>query len=476
MYSYILLLIFSILSVQSFFYRNLKSSIESDTLIFELILNAEKSKIISHELYQNKDYLEEAKQLDREFLKNNLEKFSNHSYNPTIFSINESIQVAKVINFYDLISKNILHIYDIKYDIKVIDLDSYKDNSKLSFNKSSLESQIIFKIRGGSTLRSTPVPILKKPLKIQPSKMVKTGIHVSSVIIMLFTCLQIAILINNTSSRPIPGSKINRFKYLLEDVVGPISYRMNFFKIFSQIFSSKQALDTFLLTLKIHGIILNPITLFNLCLNLFFADIMSAKTISAWTSLFLLGIPALIAYFSFKNDDANVIFYTFFTGIIFDICLTWLNPSYYYKLFFLYLQFWYFLFFMSWSEVVAMFNNGDYLFHRISKILKYVRKMIKKLGKVWQGEYEIPNEIPESPLKIPYNQNVKPFQTPKIEMPLMDVHNRAVSKIGEKLPIIDADFIQNNDIKSLKEYPLNGFFEIQTIVDTIFTKPIKPRK
>lgn len=472
MYAYILLLIFSILSVQSFFYRNLKNSIESDTLIFELILNAEKASIISYELYQNQRYLEDTKQLNHEFLKNNLEKFASHSFSPTVFSINQSIYVAKIISIYDLMAKNVLYVSD----VKVIDLDIYEAHSKLNFNKTNLNLQMTLQTRGGSTFRPTPVPIIREASKKQSSNKVKTGIHISSLIIMLLTCLQVVILLHNTSNRPIPASKINTFKLTLEDVVGPISHRMNFFNVFSRIFSNKQALNDFLLTLKKQGILLNPITLFNLCLTLFFADVMNPKTISAWTSVFLVAIPGIISYLSFKNDNANVLFYAFFTGMLFDIGVTWLNRNYYYKLFFIYLQIFYFIFFMTWSDIVAMFNDGNYLLHRISQIIKFIRELINKLRKVWKGEFEPPTEVMEPPITVPYSQNVKSFETPKIEMPLVDVHDNAVPKIGEKFPIIDAEFIKDNDLKSLKEYPLNRFIEIEKVIDNIFTKPIKNRK
>lgn len=61
-------------------------------------------------------------------------------------------------------------------------------------------------------------------------------------------------------------------------------------------------------------------------------------------------------------------------------------------------------------------------------------------------------------------------------MPLMDVHDNLLSKIRERLPIIDAEFVKDNDVKSLNEYPLNQFFEIEKVVDKIFTEPLKTRK
>lgn len=470
MYAYILLLIFSILSVKSFLSKNLKDSIEFDTLVFELILNAEKSNIISYELYKNQRYLKEAKQLDLEFLKNNLEKFVNYGYSPTIFSINQSIEVARLISLSDLMLRNILYLSNIS-DIKVINLDI--PNSRL--NETNLNLQSTLTIRGGGVFKPNPLAVIKEPSKIKPLNKIKKGIHISSVVIMLLACLQVAVLLENAPRHPVSASKINIFKYTLEDVVGPISHRLNFFKIFSRIFSNRQTLDAFLLSLKNQGVILNPVSLFNLCLNLFFNDIIRFENISGLTSIFLVGPAAAISYLSFKNDNAHVVFYAFFTAMLFDIFVTWLNPNYYYKLFFIYLRFWYFIVFMSWSEICAMSKNGNVInviLDRISKIIKWLREMSATVEDVKRGEYkyETPQVVtPE--IQNPYKPRVR-----SIEMPLMDVHDNLLSKIRERLPIIDAEFVKDNDVKSLNEYPLNQFFEIEKVVDKIFTEPLKTRK
>lgn len=457
MFIYILILLYSIFLARSC--TNYMVGKTGDPLIFELLLLSRNVTVLSTDLYLNNRYLNEIQDLTKPNNKtlnfsliNTVQLFSEIPYSENLFSIESSLEIAKILYRYQTFETAIESLY-------IVENVSLKLPANIIGNRQTIEiSKLILGLRGGKTNN----PPLFKPyqpkrfldlLKKKPSlntsgkKLAYYSLLASFFAFMIIYSFKIISSIS-TAQMKFSEIQLNLFLNELENYIKmPLSSRSAVRKIFS-LFTNTQKLRKFIYTLSLKGINLSPLSAFGLSLYSYYIQFMNVDLITSMLVILFTSIGSLMWVLASSSVLGIFILGFLFTFLLCDASFTYLAGDFFCH---------YFLFWILGKTLLIFHSFFAFLYWLANIFFVQVNEKVSV----------------DDPLPQPSIDVARPISNPTINGPKLKNFKDPLKSSLNNLPIIDAEIIiEDFKLPPFESYEMSNLIEIDKASKTIVSKII----